>query len=258
VRQITLSAIKAGITRLRDKGGASPDSLYDLLNGHVDASRSPVSRNGTSLDHTLPVGTVGLCAFQGKLHVFASDFVDPGSEAYVIDILKHPDVDYAGGLSKIHFAKPFLGFLYVVAEFENGDVFHYWLQFKGNWQASTFYKIDDTVKPSSPTGFFYKATSVDNPPAWNPSTKYAVGDVVQPTVYNGYKYTVVEADGDSPASGTAEPAWPITDGAQVTEDVDLSQAAADTTTDGATGSPAGDRYDNLPGLSGKIQPEGDS
>jgi len=256
VRSVSLSAVKAGITRLRDKGGASPDSLYDLLNGHVDASRSPVQRPGTAVDAILPPGTVGLCAFQGKLHVFSSNFVDPGDDRYVVDILRHPNVDYAGGLSRIHFAKPFLGFLYVVAEFENGDVFHYWLQFKGNWLPLTFYKIDDTVKPSTPTGFFYKATSVDNPPAWNPSTKYALGDVVQPTVYNGYKYTVVEADGDNPASGTTEPTWPTTDGAQVTEDVDLSQAPATTTTDGSTGSPAGDRYDNLPGLSSKIQTEG--
>ena len=39
-----LTAVKAGITRLRTKAGAARESLYDLLNGYVDASRKMKSR----------------------------------------------------------------------------------------------------------------------------------------------------------------------------------------------------------------------
>ncbi|WP_256202355.1 hypothetical protein [Stenotrophomonas pictorum] len=59
MRQIAMSAVKAGITRLRDKGGASSDSLYDLLNGYVTAARTIKCRPGTRIDAELPEGTKG-------------------------------------------------------------------------------------------------------------------------------------------------------------------------------------------------------
>jgi hypothetical protein len=254
VRQANLGPLKAGITRLRDKGGASPESLFDLLNGYVDASGAPTSRDGTSVDHTLPAGTKGLCAFQGKKHVFALQAIDPGSAEYVVDILIHPDPAFAGTLTAIHFAKPFLGFLYVVAEFSDGNVFHYWLQAKAAWQPDTVYLNGQAVRPSTPNGFIYSPTTSDNPSAWQPSTAYALGDAVQPTTYNGFKYVLVELDGDSPTSGATEPVWLTSEGALVTEDVDNTPAPS-SPSNGSGGSPAGSRYDNLPGIiKGALQP----
>ena len=46
---VTLSAVQAGITRLRTKGGASPESLYDLINGYVTAARTIAPRPGSAL-----------------------------------------------------------------------------------------------------------------------------------------------------------------------------------------------------------------
>lgn len=244
MRAIGLTTLKAGMTRLRDKGGASPDSLYELTNGYIDASGAPTSRPGTMLVHSLPAGTVGLCAFKGKHHVFAMSNIDPGTPDVVVNILKHPDPSFAGTLKEIHFAKPFLGYLYVVAEFSNGDVFHFWMQSLGVWKAGTVYKNGDAVAPSVPNGYFYKATTTTAPPAWAAGVQRKVGDVVQPTVYNGWQYTVVEADGENPASGSTEPAWLTTEGALVYEDVDATPTAP---APGGGGSPAGDRYDNLPG-----------
>lgn len=245
LRQVNLGPLKAGITRLRDKGGASPESLFDLLNGYVDASGAPTSRGGTVHDQALPAGTKGLCAFEGKKHVFALEVIDPGSADYVVDVLAHPDIAFAGTLKEIHFAKPLLGFLYVVAEFSDGSVFHYYLQSAGSWQASTMYQRDALVEPSTPNGLAYKATGGANPAAWQAKTKYAVGDVVQPTVYNGWKYTVIEADGDNPTSSATEPEWLTTEGAQVIEDVDATPQPTPPSTGGST--PGGDRYNNLPG-----------
>lgn len=247
IRQANLGPLKAGITRLRDKGGASPESLFDLLNGYVDASGAPTSRAGTRLDHTLPAGTKGLCAFEGKLHVFALSATDPGNSDYVVDVLAHPDADFAGTLKAIHFAKPFLGFLYVVAEFSDGGVYHYWLQSSGTWSADHVYMEGDIVVPSAPNGLAYRATGDDHPPAWQANQQYAVGDEVQPTVYNGYKYRLVEASGDNPASGTTEPVWPTTEGAQVSEDIDNTPQSSTAAPSAGTGTGTGDRYSNLPG-----------
>jgi hypothetical protein len=239
-----LSQLTSGITRLRDKGGASPNSLFDLLNGYLDASNTPTSRDGTSVDAKLPAGTKGLCTFQGKKHVFALAAVNPGRSDYVVDILIHPDPAFAGTLKAVHFAKPFLGYLYVAAEFSDGQVFHYWLQAKAVWQAGTFYKNGDAVRPTTANGFIYTPSTKANPPAWKASTTYAIGDAVQPSVYNGYQYVLTEADGVNPASGATEPTWIASEGALVTEDVDhTAQPVAPSTP--ATGSPAGSRYDNI-------------
>lgn len=243
-----IGSFVTGITRLRYKGGANPQSLYDLQNGYVDQSGMPTSRPGTDFNITLPAGTKGLCAFQGKLHVFALTAIDPGSSAYVVDILIHPDPSFTGTLDHIYFAKPFLGFLYVSAGFSDGSVYHYWLQSKGVWLANTMYNTGDLVSPSTPNGFLYKATTANNPPAWAPSVQTAVGDIVQPTIYNGFQYTAIEVDGTNPATGTTEPTWPTSNGATVDDDNDTANTTViPVTVPPATGSPAGSRYNNITG-----------
>ncbi|MGA0588093.1 hypothetical protein ACO2Q2_13330 [Dyella sp. KRB-257] len=244
-RRVPIGSFNTGITRLREKGGARPDSLYDLVNGYINAAGAPVSRFGTRVQHTLPAGTKGLCIFKGKRHVFAMSAIDPGSTDYVVDILIHPDPAFAGTLVAIHFAKPFLGYLYVVAEFSDGKVFHYYLEANNAWQASTFYKIGDTVRPTTINGFVYTPTSQSNPPAWSPDTTYAIGDVVQPSQYNGYEYTVVDATGSPAKSGSSEPNWTASSGALVYDDSSGTTAPASTTA-ASTGHDSA-RYGNLIG-----------
>jgi hypothetical protein len=240
VTDINLNALKAGINRLRTKGGADPSSLYDLVNGFVTIDGSIQSRPGTVRHAALPAGTKGLCAFDGGMVVFSStpQTVPAG---YTCEVLSHP-TDDTQTIAEIHFAAPFMGFLYVVAEFSNGDVFHYWLQSGGTWAADTMYKIGDTVLPTVRNGFRYQTVLKSNPAAWAPNVPRAVGDVVQPTVYTGWKYTVVEVAGDSPSSGASEPDWPESNGAQVAEDVDSTPAPAAPTPTNPL--PGGDRYSN--------------
>lgn len=243
-----LSTLTAGITRLRDKGGASPDSLYDLVNGFIDESGAPTNRDGTALDALLPAGTKGMCAFKGKLHVFALSHLTAPSSLYIINTLVHPDPDFAGTIVAIHFAKPFLGALYVVAEFSDGLVAHYWFRAAEAWQPNHVYLPGTLVSPTTGNGFSYVGSTKINPPVWQPMVARQVGDMVVPTVSNGYYYTVIEVDGANPASGANEPTWPAAEGATVTEDVDTTPATT-VNTDPSTGSPGGSRYDNLPGTS---------
>jgi len=214
-----LTAVKAGITRLRDKGGASPDSVYDLLNGYVTAARTIACRPGTRIDVELPPATKGLVWFHSHWVAFShvvTASVDPEVE---IEVIRHPTAPETP-LQDIHFAMPFLGYLYVVAEFEDGLVRHYWLEKGEPWVAGRIYLPGTLVRPTVDIGIVYRVESdrAGYVP-WAPNVARAEGDVVVPTTDNGYRYVVSGVVGSSPRSGTSEPAWPTNPGETVIEDV---------------------------------------
>jgi len=237
-RSAALTVIKGGINRLRTKGAALNDSLYDALNCYVTAAKTVRVRPGTFrhadlslLDATLENPTKGLASFDGALHVFATQTFDV-PDGFVLHVLQHPVKFNSDGsiipLRKIHFATPFMGFLYVVAEFEDadtlnelGNTFHFWLQTGDVWEANKVYKLGDIVSPSTPNGFSYQANRISAPNlSWAPNRQRQIGDVIEPTAYNDFYYTVVDTQGSNPRSGTAEPIWPLEDGAQIFEDAD--------------------------------------
>lgn len=238
---INLNALKAGINRLRTKGGADPSSLYDLVNGYVTIDGSIQSRPGTVRDAVLPAGTKGLCAFDGAIVVFSHQSTPITDPRYSCEVLVDP-IDASQPIKEIHFVAPFMGALYVAAEFVNGDVYHYWLQGGTTWSANTNYMAGDLIIPTTPNGLAYKPSVAQNPPAWQADTAYAVGDVVQPTEYNGFKYTLIETDGDNPKSGATEPTWVESEDALVYEDIDNTPQPAPPTT--TTRPPLYDRYRN--------------
>jgi len=216
-RAVTLNATKAGMTRLRYKGGASPESLYELTNGFVNASRCPQQRPGTTWKfnfadsgHTGNAGlTKGLVAFNGILYTFSARSLTSGSNVYQIIPLKHP-TNGSADLKAIHFAQPFMGFLYVVAEFYDGVIVHYWLQTPPVWTARKVYMDNDLIQPTTPNGYYFKAQRLTNPNAWTPLTIYAINDQVQPTNYSGWFFSASAEGGTGtpPArSGATEPAW---------------------------------------------------
>lgn len=226
-----INSLKSGINRLRTKGGASADGLYDLLNGYITLSGSIVSRQGTVEDATLPAGTHGLCAFDGALVVFA---ITPKTcpTGYSCEVLFNPN-DPSLDIAEIHESDPMMGFLYVVAEFTDGSVFHYWLEGSGaadsTWQADTIYNVNDIVLHD---GIAYKATRLTPAaPVWVAGEARAVNDVREPTVYNGYQYTVTATSGTNPHSGDIEPAWKAEEGATVYEEVDVTPTDAPDTDD---------------------------
>lgn len=250
--QAPLTVLKGGINRLRDKGGARADWLYDLVNGYLSEAGTVRVRPGTVRTETLNALTKGLVAFRGGFHVFSHETVAVPS-GYTLHVLVSPESDdtvdppVTYTLTKIHFAKPMLGYLYVAAEFSNGSVFHYWLQQGTTWTASTVYKEGDLVQPTVPNGLAYQATRSDAPnPVWAPGVLRDIGDKVEPTVYNGYYYTVIDVAGATPASGDTEPTWPASPGATVVENTDTTPAPGATpATNPATtpGSDVTDRYD---------------
>ena len=142
MRPVPLSTSNAGMTRLRRKGQASPETLYDLLNAFVTIAGTIKPRPGTEVDTVLPAGTKGLVAHLGKLVVFAHKPITITDTRYELAILRHPTTPNVP-LRDIHFAQPFMGFLYVVAAFEDGKQWHYWVEILDPWAADTNYKLGD-------------------------------------------------------------------------------------------------------------------
>lgn len=231
MRVVPLSTSNQGMTRLRYKGNASPETLYDLLNGYITLSGTIRPRPGTVDDITLPANTKGLAAHKGRLYVFShAPGVTSNPDKYVIAALRHPD-DPTIPILQIHFASPFMGYLYVVAEFTDGQIWHYWLEELDGWSSGTDYMIGDRVFPTTENGYAYQATRAGaSNPAWQANVARTIGDIVEPSVYNGFKYTVVATSGANPSSGPFEPDWPTETGAQITENTDGSSGSTPTGT----------------------------
>lgn len=245
MRQENLTTVKGGLTRLRTKGAALKDSLFELLNGFVTTQRTVKVRPGTILDATLPAGTIGLTSFGGNLHVFASSIVQNIPVGYRLNVLRAPDGE---ALTKIHFAEPFMGSLYVAAEFADGDTFHFWLRGSDpTWQADTIYAFNAISGPTITNSFAYRATrnGAANP-LWTPEAPRIVGDRVEPTVQNGFYFEVVQIFGTLARSGETEPAWnDAVDGELFNENVDGTpdQGPVDPSPPPADNQPSQDDFD---------------
>lgn len=228
MRAAPLTIIKGGIDRQRTRGGARADTLYDLVNGYVTKEGTVIAREGTVREAVLDELTRGLVYFDGMRHTFCHETVVV-PDGYELHLLHHPDAgaNYPIELEKIHYAAPLMGALYVVAEFADGQVFHYWLQEPDVWQPSTIYNVGDLTQPSVDNGIAYQASRLGDPyPAWAPGVLRSDGtgdyeqSIIEPTVYNEFYYTCVDVSGNSPRSGDTEPTWPTEDGAQVVETTD--------------------------------------
>lgn len=251
----TLSSVKAGITRLRTKGGASPESLYDLLNGYVTAQRTIVIRPGSLIETLLPAGTKGLCAFDGKILYFATEVVSIADPRFQCAVIAHP-TDQTQGLKEIAFAEPYAGAPYVVAEFDNGDVFHYWLEATRTWAASTVYLEGQLVQPTTENGLAYKATRQSSVnPAWAPSIPVTVGYKIEPAVYNGFYYEVESVTGTNVITGDTEPVWPTNEGQTVIESADTASVTPTVPSEpGGPGFAGGTDEDPFTGIIRNIDP----
>lgn len=242
MRPVSLTAVR-GISRLRDKGGAETESMYDLVNGYRTAAATVRNRPGTEIHTILPTGTKGLVGFDGLLHVFSAEPVTMTDTNYRCHILRHP-TDLGRSLAVIHFAAPFMGFLYVSAEFDNGDIYHYWLEDVDAWEAETAYQTGDRIRPTVENGFMYVATRLDSAGTpWAPLVARTTGEVIEPTEDNGYSYECIATTGVNPTSGSTEPDWPAEEGAVVVELSDGEPVVPPTPVD-TSPTPVGGGYTN--------------
>lgn len=217
MKAVNLSTQKGGISRLRDKGGASPQTLYQLRNGYVTTAKTMRARPGRTKTNDISPGTVGLTAYNGQFYVFAASLVPQTDPDVTCVALPHPSLT-GRTLVRVHFAQAFLGRLYVVAEFDNGDVFHYWVTNAAAWLANTQYGYLQQVQPTTVNGFYYEATNVSTVVSWSAGVTIALNEERQPRTYNGFKYRATSVTGTPPVkTSDVEPTWPTTEGGTVVE-----------------------------------------
>lgn len=235
-RVVQLAQQVDGINLMRSKGGASPNALFDLKNGWVTAQRTIKARGGSVATLAFPAGTKGVVGFEDKFHTFSRAAVAGAVHAgVVVNILKHP-TDATATLVDVHRAFAFLGRLYVVAEFSDGLVKHYWIEDPNPWAASTAYSFGTVVQPTTETGFYYEIKTTAVVTAWQANTEVVVGDFKQPRTANGFKYEVTAVSGTAPIrTGNTEPTWPTTAGETVQERRYVTEPQSATGTDDASG-----------------------
>jgi hypothetical protein len=231
---------------LRSKGAALRASLYDLTNSYVTAGKTVKVRPGTYRRATV-TGTKGLIKFGTDFHVFSDSIVSVPA-GYETHVLSNPQ-NRSSTVARIHFVAPYMGFLYVVAEFSDGTKQHFWLQDSGEWTANTIQYNGNFILPTVPTGLAYAATRLEAPHSlWQPNIAIAVNDIFEPTVYNGFMYKAIAVAGDSPHTGATEPVWPTTENAQIQEfgDFDVTNEAGSAGSSSAPtpGRTITDRYGN--------------
>jgi hypothetical protein len=232
------------------KGGAAANSLYDLQNAYINNAGAVVPREGTIRAATLNSSTVGLAAANGQFNIFSSAFSTAALPAgYVLNVLSNP-VNSTASPTVIYYAKPFMGFPYVVASFSDGNVFHYWLQNNGTWTSTTDYTSASIVLPPVLNGLAYQGVRDFPPnPVWTPETIITSASYIEPTTATGFCYQAIATTGTPVHTGAVEPVWPTTAGGIIQEFGDFDVSTSDAgTNQGAfsTASPLGsnltDRY----------------
>src|ERR1700675_3493051 len=249
MRPFPLTALQGGIDRQQVKGGASSNKLYDLQNAYITNAGSVVPREGTIRAVTLDSSTAGLAAANGQFNIFSSAFSTAALPAnYVLNVLQDP-VNPSASVAKIWFAKPFLGFEFVVAQFSDGLIFTYWLQNGGTWMPTTDYTSASIVLPPTPNGLAYQGVrDFPSQPLWAPDVIIASASYIEPNSPTGFAYQAIAVTGSPVHTGLVEPVWPTTAGAIIQEfgDFDNSTTVGAGNSPFSTASPLGsnitDRY----------------
>lgn len=120
---IVIEDFRAGYDKRRPAIAAAPGSLQKIVNAHITRGGDIEKRKAFVSTYTLPAGTFGFAELSENLYVFGSA-ADPGVPVGVnYQRLQHPD---GLAMTGIRGWSLFQGKLYVVAEFSNGDVLHFY------------------------------------------------------------------------------------------------------------------------------------
>ena len=120
---ILVENFNLGLDRRKKRVSGQPGSLWLGTNVHLTRGGEVESRKKFVKKYVLPAGTFGLHALSSALYTFGS-VADPGVPVGVTyQQLVHSDGSTA--MSKLLKAENFDGHIYAIAEFVDGNVFHY-------------------------------------------------------------------------------------------------------------------------------------
>lgn len=121
---IQVPDFRHGINRLRPQVAGVPGALWNGINCVLSRGGDVESCKKFVAEYTLPAGTFGLAGVNAVPFVFGTIATPGGMPADV----SYQRLTYGGAatLLKIHDAKPFAGLMYVIAEFDDGDIRHFY------------------------------------------------------------------------------------------------------------------------------------
>lgn len=124
---ITFDRFDAGLDLRKGASVSDANRLRVMDNCYVTTGRTIRKRPGMVLVSQLESGTVGLRSGNGLLNTFyATGSVSHSDPLFSAHKIAHPTLP-TEELEQIHYAETFNGYLYVVAEYQNGDTVHHYL-----------------------------------------------------------------------------------------------------------------------------------
>lgn len=118
-----LEDFRLGQDSRKDPLTAAPGTLTTLINAHITRGGELEKRKSFVSTYTLPTGTFGLASAGGGLYVFGSA-TDPGVPSGVTyQRLTHPTSE---AMTAVLHTELFNGLLYVVAEFADDSIYHFY------------------------------------------------------------------------------------------------------------------------------------
>lgn len=178
--QITFDRWDGGMDLRKSASVSDANRLRDAKNVFITTGYQVKKRPGLLTPDTLESGTVGLVAYNGKLNTFYYNPAAPVTHAdtdYVSHLLRYPGSAVVS-LSKIHSVEVFNGFMYLAAEFTNGEVYHFYLDSDSAWAATTAYSLGDFVEPTTVNGLRYECTTDGTSGESEPTFPTAPGQTV--------------------------------------------------------------------------------
>ena len=119
-----IADFRLGVDRSRPIYAGISGSLWSGINGHVTRGGDFEKRKAFQATYALPTGTFGCAAAGSALYVFGSG-ADPGVPSGVTyQRLQHPDG--ITGMSAVLWTERYNGLLYVIAEFTDSSIHHYY------------------------------------------------------------------------------------------------------------------------------------
>ncbi len=124
---ITFDRFDAGLDVRKGASVSDANRLRGLDNCYVTTGRTIRKRPGLTRVVNFEPGTKGLRAASGKLNTFyASGSITHADTRFLANKIAHPSLS-SMEVDKIHYADSFNGYLYVSAQYLNGDIRHHYL-----------------------------------------------------------------------------------------------------------------------------------
>jgi hypothetical protein len=114
-----------GVDRSRPRYVGPPGSLWSGINGHLSRGGDFEKRKAFVATYSLPAGTVGMAKVAAGLVVFGSAVAPAMPPGVAYQRLAHP-TDATRTLIRIISLDLYNGFVYAIAQYDNGDIRHFY------------------------------------------------------------------------------------------------------------------------------------